>query len=307
MGKWWIIFAAAVVLQARPAVAQPRTYGKMTLFRDEVRLQTYYFDNFFQASGNAPKQSRSAAVFEYRAAWHPRSIDSDVYVHANYSWWTGKQLTASYGGRVGISHESDLQTYNFFVNTAKKRPSFEVGHTYARADTTQFSGTYSYRFVPTIELGAEAQHESQSYDTDKRRNNDFTGAGAFVKYYGFGPKIQPAVGFFDGNRHVSNTQESYADRQWYAAVVSEAVPKTWMSFGYRSQGRDYSIADPLSSNFGRLDAGPQWELIVSRRFRPRIGGTIYIARDAIHSTQPNVSYTNNLVIFSISYGLPHHR
>jgi hypothetical protein len=305
MRKWWMLLATALLF-ARTAAAQPRNYGKPTLFRDEVRIQSYYFDNFFEIS-SGPKQSRTAAGLEYRAAWHPASLNSDVYVHANYYWWSGKQLLASYGGRVGISHESDTQNFNFFVNTAKRRPSFEVGHTYARADTTLFSGSYSYRVVKWLEVGAEAQHETQSYDTDLLRNNHFSGTGFWTKYYGWGPTIEPQVGFFDGTRHVTNTQESYDDRQWYASLVTEAIPRSWVSVGYRSQGRDYLIADPLSSNFGRLDSGPQWELIAAYRFRPRITGTVYFARDAIGSTQPNTAYTNNLVLLSVSYGLPHHR
>lgn len=301
--KRWLITLVALGAMTVAANGQPRNYRHVTgPFRSEIRLTAAHFDNFYQASNRDLAETMNNGGFEYRAAYRPKGTRTDYYGHANYTWWNGRDLVASYGGRLGIARESDLQDYNVFIQRNENRPSFEVGNTYARADTTVLYGEYSYRVKPDWEVGGEATLERQTYEADARRNNDFRGAGASVRYRGFGDIVSPKVGFFKGTREVQRSEENYKSDDYYLELVTEAIPNTWASLGYHSQGKNYSVRDTLSENFHREESGPEISLTVSYRSRPRVNWTMYYSRNTNESNVANNDFTTNFILFGVSYG-----
>lgn len=303
MNKLIAAVLAAAALTAIDASAQPRTYTNMQPFRSEARLNTYYFDNFYQASNPALEEGVEAAAVEYRGAYRPKGSRTDYYGHLTYMWWNGTELVGSYGGRLGIANDGDVHRFNVFVDRTANRPSFEIGHTYGRADTMTLSGEYSLRFTPNWEAGVEGRREDQDYRDETRRDNEFTGLGASIRYRGWGDVISPTVGFLNGSRSVpNNTGEEYDADDYYVELVSEAIRPLWLQLGYHSRGRDYSIGDPRASNFHREDTGPQITFVAAWRQNPQVAWTVYLARESVSSTVPNRDFTTHLVLVGVSYG-----
>jgi hypothetical protein len=291
-------------LAAGPAAAQPTRYPHQAAspFRHEVQLTALHFANFFQESDPDLAEGMNAGGLEYRAAWRPAGSETDFYGHANYTFWGG-ELVGSSGLRLGTARETDLQSFNVFAQVNRNRPSFEVGNTYSRANTTFVHGEYSYRVTPDWELEAELDHDRQSYEENPLRDNSFTGLGGSVRYRGFGGDFSPTVGFMKGKRKVENAEESYDNDDYWLSVTTEALSPVWLSVAYHTRGRSYSIDDPGSSNFGRRESGPRVTLAAAWRSHPRVTWGVYYSRDSNHSTSESSNFKSSYVVFSVSYGL----
>jgi hypothetical protein len=299
MGALLLVAALTV-----PALAQPRTFGKtVEPFRMDVRLQTLYFDNFYQTSDPDRIREMVAAALELRGAYRRPNTKTDYYGHARYQWWNGESLVGSYAARVGVARESDLQTFNVFLHRNENRPSFEVGNTYARADTTIGEATYSYRVTPNWEPGLQLQVEKQTYDDAPQRDNDFAGIGASVRYHGFGANFTPRVGFLHGSRDVKTAEENYDETNYFVEASTERFSPFWMSLGISSRGRTYSIGDPESYNYERRDSGPAIQFVAAVRSHPRVTWSLYYSRESADSPIENADFTVNFVALTVGYGL----
>lgn len=305
MNKAVAASVALLALAAAPAIAQPTNYphNAGAMFRHDIRLNALHFSNFFQESDPNLAEGMNAGGFEYRAAVRPWGGKTDLYGHLNYTWWNGADLVGSSGIRLGTARESDLQSFNVFGQINRNRPSFEVGNTYSRADTTFFHGDYSYRVTPDWELEVEAEHDRQSYDENPQRDNRYTGFGGSVRYRGFGGDFSPTIGFMNGARKVENSEESYDNDDYYLAVTTEALSPVWLSVAYHTRGREYSIDDPASDNFGRRESGPRLTLAAAWRSHPRLTWGVYYSRDSNHSTNESSNFKTSYVVFSVTYGL----
>ncbi|MGZ5440489.1 MAG: hypothetical protein ACXW31_00680 [Thermoanaerobaculia bacterium] len=288
---------------AVPAIAQPRTFGKTVKpFRMDVRLQGLYFDNFYQTSDPERIREMSALGIELRGAYRRPATKTDYYGHLQYQRWSGESLAASYSGRIGASRESEQETFNVFLHHNQNRPSFEVGNTYARADTTIGEATYSYRVSPNWEPGIQAVLERQTYDDTPARNNDFGGAGVSIRYHGFGPNFTPRIGFLRGIRKVENVEENYREDNYFLEVSTERFSPFWLQVGVSSRGRIYSIVDPESYNFRREDAGPSLQFIAAVRTHPRVTWSLYYAHETADSNVTNADFDLNFAILTVTYG-----
>jgi hypothetical protein len=297
---------AAIAVAAMPALAQPRTYqhNKNAPFRSEVRILAYHFDNFYQAADRDDYEPMNAGGVEYRAAYRPSFWKAtDLYGHANYTWWSGRDLVGSYGARVGVVHDTEVHDFNVFLQQNENRPSFEVGNTYARADTTFAAAEYGYRFRPDWEVGAELEHDRQSYETAPARNNRYFGYGASIRYRGW-EVVSPTVGFTNGRRTVSaNEAESYDADDYYIELTTEAIRPLWLNLAYHSRGRSYSIDNPTAANFGREESGPRWTATAAFRQTPRVSWNVYYSHESNDANHGGTDFTTNFVVVSVSYGL----
>lgn len=300
------LLIAATVAATTPLIAQPLGQSTPGTIRSEARIQFWRFGNFTQTSTRRLEQDVNAYAVELRGAWHPRQSPFELYAHASaLDYQTDRDN--SYGVRVGAALDGDVNRFNVYVDRASNRATFDVGDTVATAAVTTLQGEYSRR-IGDWEPGFEATHERQRFDVASTgQDNDYNGAGARLRYRGFGWKFSPIVGFVSGKRKGDDANESYRDDAWYVQAVYIPVPRLYLSLQYRGRERDYSVRNPTARNFGRKDERPQWSFVGSLRFTPQLTGILYYANEDVTSTLPGRSFQDDLVIVSLAVKLPEPR
>jgi hypothetical protein len=293
---------AATTLAPHAASAQPIGQSAAGTFRSEARIQFWRFGNFTQTSDPRLEEDVNAFGLELRGAYHPRNVAFDVYGNVNYLNYATDRKD-SYGVRVGALLDGEVNKFNVFVDHASNRATFDVGDTVATAAVTTLNGEYAHRFGDW-EPGVEATHERQRFDVGSTgQDNDFTGAGASIRYRGFGWKFSPSVGFFKGHRKSDDNEETYDDNSWHVQLVYIPVPRLYLSLQYRDRTRDYSTNNPLDTNFGRNDKRPQWSLVSSLKINPRFTGILYYSNEDVSSSRGR-SFQDDLVIVTLAVKIP---
>lgn len=293
---------AATLAVAAPLFSQPIGQSTPGTFRSEARIQFWRFGNFNQTSNASLEQDVNAFGLELRGAYQPVKSPFQVYGHLNYLNYDADR-DDSVGVRVGASLDGEVNRFNVFLDHANNRATFDVGDTVATATVTTLSGEYSRR-MGDWEPGVEVTHDRQKFDVSSTgQDNEYTGAGASLRYRGFGWKFSPTVGFVKGKRTSDTSTESYNDDAWYAQVAYIPVPRLYLSLQYRNRTRDYTTNVPTERNFGRNEDRPQWSLVSSLRINPRFTGILYYSNEDVSSSLAGRSFQDDLVIVSLAVKL----
>ncbi|HEY0590235.1 MAG TPA: hypothetical protein VGF40_00595, partial [Thermoanaerobaculia bacterium] len=284
----WILLtilavAAPLAAQERAGAREGRDESDQRL-TTELRLQGWRFDNFFQASDPALEQDIDALGAELRFAragstgWLP-------YFRANYLDYSEEVLDPSFGGRVGVRYAGRPHRFEIYLDHQIDRPTFDIGDVFDTADVTTAVADYGLRFADDWELGLQGEVQQQSFNELEIKNNDFMGAGASLRFRGFGSMFSPEVGYMSGEREVDDPTETYDQTETYVQIRSAPAETVYLSLRYRMRGRDYSTDDVTSSNFGREDDRDQWALTADWRMLPRLTWNLYWATEDAQSTR----------------------
>lgn len=289
----------ALLASATHVVAQPLGTSESGTYRTEARLQLWHFGNFNQVSDTALEQDVRALGLELRGAYHPDTVPFEVYAHVHYLNWDADR-DDSYGVRVGAALDGDVHDFNVFLDRAENRATFDVGETAASAAVTTLSGEYSRRFGDW-QPGVEATYERQRFDVAATGgDNDYRAVGANVRYRGFGWKFSPEVGIVAGERVSDNDDESYDDDWWYTQLVFVPIPRLYLSVQYRARTRDYTVQDPLHSNFRREDERPQWSVVSSLKMTDRLTGILYYSNEDAQSSRAGRDFQADILILTLA-------
>lgn len=297
--------AAAIFFVAAPMSAQPRGTSQPGAYRSEMRIQGYYFDNFFHSTRSAEEQDATALGTELRAAFRPGQRPLEIFGHVSAVKYDVEEASNSFGARIGVSFDDDRHQWVAFLDQAENRPSFEVGNSFARADVTTLAGEYSYRLTEAWEIGAEGAVERQTYDVASDRENLFKAAGANVRYRGFGWRIAPEAGFLISNRDVDNAEESYDSFDKYVQVAyMPTLPgdPLYVSLRYRLRDRTYTIDDRTARNFGREEERGDWTAVADYRVAQNVNWWLYASTETIDSSIPGGNFDVGLVLMGITIG-----
>jgi hypothetical protein len=290
----------AVVVCA-PLVAQPLRRQGDPQFRQEVRLNTMMFGNFYQATSPALTEDVRGIGVEYRAAYRAWT-DTSVYGHLNYLTFDEDGKKNSYGGRLGLVHDGDRHGYNVYVDHGENRSTFDIAGATDTGDVTTFAGEYTFRVTEDWQLGAEAEYDRQRFGTTRARENDGTKIGANVRYRGFGYKFMPEMGYVTGSRDVVDETESYDDSYWYVQAVSSPTRKVYLSLTYRDRSREYTTRDITSSKFGIEETRGQWTASASYRATDQVAYILYYSQEDTASTRPNRDFDTDFLLLAVSVG-----
>lgn len=288
MKRPFVFAAAATLLLATAAIAQPAGTSKLGESRSDVRLELYRFNNFFQATTSGLKQDINALGLEYRYAKRFR-VEDEIFAHASVRGFSQSRISNSYGARVGLNHPGTVHQYRVYVDERLNAPSFDVGNTYGQADTTTLAGEYSYRLMKIWQLGVEGDFQRQTFDENSNRNNTASDVGASVRYRGFGYKFVPGVGVRTGNRSVNLSTENYHEDDWW--VQAEYIPRPWLYLSGRYSGRTRNY-----SNVDRNEDRPQITFIASIKSSPRLTWLIYFAREDVSSSRKNADFQDSMLL-----------
>ncbi len=293
-----VLFVVAV---CAPLMAQPLGRPGDLAFRQEVRLQTMLFGNFYQATTSALEEDIRGVGLEYRAAYRAWT-NTDVYGHLNFLNFDEEGKKNSYGGRLGLTHDGARHDYNLYVDHGENRSTFDIAGVTDTGDVTTFGGEYAFRLTDDWQLGAEAEYDRQRFGRTPERENDGIAIGGNVRYRGFGYKFMPEIGYVDGARKVEDSTESYDESYWYAQVVSSPSPKWYLSLAYRDRTREYTTSDITSSRFGADETRGQWTASASYRATPQVAYILYFSQEDTVSSRPGRDFDTDFLLLAVSVG-----
>jgi hypothetical protein len=284
-----------------PLIAQPLSRPNAGPLRQELRLQSMLFGNFYQAPSGAPQEDVRGTGLEYRAAYRAWK-NTDVYGHLNLITFDEKGKKNTYGGRLGIQYDGERQDFNAYVDHGENRSTFDIVGVTDTGDVTTFSADYSFRVTNDWQLGAEVEHDSQRFAVTHARENDATKFGANVRYRGFGYKFMPEIGYTTGSRDVVDPTEDYDEPYWYVRAVSSPTRRTYISLTYRNSTRDYTTRDVSSSRFGAEDTRTQWIASGSFRATNQVAYILYYNHETNESSRINHNFDGNFLLLAVSVG-----
>jgi hypothetical protein len=273
----------------------------------EVRINTWYFGNFFQAPDDRPKENVPALGIEGRLTY-PLPFQTirqpvDGYVHLDYLHFSQTGFGGSPGFRVGARSEGRPHSWDASAQLQKDRPAFDVGDQVDQADIARLNGDYDYRFGRDWQFGAAVNFETQSFRAAAERDTRFSGIGGTVRYRGFGSLFSPEVGIAVGSRTVDDPTEDYRQRDLILQVRSAPTPPLYLSARLRHRLRNYSTNSAGSSNFGRDDTRDQLAALADLKHNAQITWNFYFAYENADSTLKSRSFDAFIAMFGITYRL----
>lgn len=293
-----MVLAVAV---CAPLAAQPLGRQGDPPYRFEVRLQSLLFGNFYQATAPAPEEDVRGVGFELRGAYRVWK-DTDLYGHTNFLNFDEEGKKNSYGGRAGLTHDSERHDVNVYLDHGENRSTFDIAGVTDTGDVTTLAGEYSFRVTDDWQLGAEFERDWQRFGRTPERENDGTSIGANVRYRGFGYKFMPEVGYVTGSRDVVDETESYDDSYWYVQAVSSPSRRVYLSLAYRDRTRDYTTGDVTSSKFGAEESRGQWTASASFRATDRVAYILYFSQEDTDSSRQNSDFDTDFLLLAVSVG-----
>jgi hypothetical protein len=261
----------------------------------EVRVNTWYFGNFFQAPDGAPKENVPALGIEGRYA-HPIRSDIEGYVYADYLHFFQEGFSGSPGLRFGVRSEARPHSWDVSAQLQKDRPAFGVGDEVDKADIARLLGSYDYRFTRDWSLGVDGTYERLSFETLENRDANFGGIGANVRYRGFGSIFSPEIGVAVGKRSVDDPEEDYGQRDLIVQLRSAPTPPLYLSLRFRHRIRDYSNVD-------REDTRDQIVFGADLKHNENLTWNLYTAWENSDSTRASRSFDTLLAMVGLTYRL----
>lgn len=270
----------------------------------DLRLNTSFFGNFFQAPAGVPEEDVMAAGIEGRFA---RNLPFDTrqpvqgYLYLDYLRFDEEEFSGSPGLRLGARSEGRPHGWDASTQLQKDRPAFDVGDVPDQADIVRFNADYTYRPVRDWQFGAGFDYDSQSFDLAQQRDNNFAGVIGSIRYRGFGSEFSPEIAFAMGDRRADDSSEDYGQTDWFFQIRSALSPAVYLSARYRHRVREYDTSDPASRNFGREDTRDQIVLASDLRSGSRLTWNFYLAWEDADSTSPGRIFDTLLATFGLTY------
>lgn len=269
-------------------------------FEAEVRLNALRFVNFFQAPEGAPEEDVDAWAAELRLR-APLGEVLEGYLHADFTDY--EDLEASQGLTAGLRSEGERRGFDVYAEALRNRPSFDIGDRVEQADIGRLAGEYSYRVTDDWQLTGTADFEQQRFDVTESRDNEYLGAGAFVRYRGFGSELSPEVGVVFGERDADDRNEDHSQRDLFLKVRSAPTRALYLTARYRHRTRDYDVETPFASNFQREDTRRQVVLTADLKTGAILTWNLYWAYEDADSTNPTRDFTAQLIALGVSIGV----
>ncbi|HVS30069.1 MAG TPA: outer membrane beta-barrel protein [Thermoanaerobaculia bacterium] len=293
----WIrcLLGGFLLAASAPLAAQPAYRGEPRLFRHEIQLQAYLFNNFFQARGGAPEEDVRAAGVEYGVAYRREENAPDFFGALYAINYAHEGTKTTFGGRIGGSYYGSRHSFYGYLDHMQNGWAFDVEETTANADITALLALYSYRVHPDWQVGLNGYNEWLSFDVDTGYEGDYYQMEGEVRYRGFGSILEPRIGYAVGRRNVENDRDSYDHRHWFVELSTEPHPNVDLSARYRRRTRDYRTVE-------REEDRPQIRVRAVFRHNERISWIMQIIREDVDSSLPGRDFETSRVFAGVMLG-----
>ena len=278
------LIIAVLLATAAPLAAQPDYRGELRVFRHQITLQGFRFENFFQARGGAPEEDVNAAGFEYTTAYRRHENGPDFFGSLYVINYGVEGTVNTFGGRVGMSRYGNVHGFYAYLDRMQNGWSFDIGETTANANITSIVGIYSYRVHQDWQLGLSSYSEWQSFDVERTGyEGTYHELEGEVRYRGFGRIFEPRLGYAFAERDVEDPSDRYDHRYWFVELRSRPHPRVDVSVRFRDRTRDYQTVD-------RVEERDQWQLRGIFRQTNRIAWMARLTHEDVDSSRPNADF-----------------
>lgn len=289
------LIAALMLAAAVPVLAQPDYRGETGIFRHEIQLQAFHFENFFQARGGVPEESLNAAGFEYGAAYRAKENGPDFFGALYAINYSGEDTETSLGGRLGVARYGSVHSFYAYIDRLENGYAFDIEETTANANITALYGYYSYRFAPDWQAGASTYKELTRFDVETGYEGTYNQYEAELRYRGFGRIFEPRIGYGIAEREVDNPTDSYDHRHWFVQIGSRPHPKLDLSLRYRDRRRDYQTVE-------RVEDRGQIQFRAIFRHTDRLATTAMYTHESVTSSIPNRDFDTGRLFAGFTIG-----
>jgi hypothetical protein len=283
----------AVLDSRRAASPQPGPAVEM-----HMRLSGFYSDNFFQAPPDATPAQLLATSAEARFVL--RIPEQRTNVHARVS----RTLFDGFAPSTAVTGAFDANgKYHVLEATGgyqRRSPRLAAGDQTGFASSVYGSGAIGVKLPLQMQLSALG-HYYDIYVHARATDNRFSGAGAALRYRGFGYRFSPEVGEVRSNWSSSIASENYQERAQWVSVRAVPVAPVWFHARYRRDTRHYTIPDESAGNFGRVDAREVWTLASDVRLGQRLTWGVYYTREDGTSSRAERTFRTQSITSGLSY------
>jgi len=285
-----------------PSTRDPEreTQTEQRPFRADLRLNSLFFENFFQAPEGQPQQAVDAWAGELRLTGPLGPVEG--YANLNYTTYDDP-LEASQGVTAGLRSSGRTHGFDLFGEYLTNRPTADVGELVEQADIQRVGGEYSYRLTSDLQLTALGEYQQQDFEISQGKDNTFTDFGGAVRYRGFGSAFSPEIGATFGDRDADDPNEDHSQRDLFLKIRSSPAPWAYLSLRYRHRTRDYSIGNPLAGNFDREDTRKQWVATADLRTGRILTWNFYYSYEDGESTLATREFTTSLFAAGVTVGM----
>jgi len=289
------LFAALLFAAALPAAAQTNPAPAPRVFRSELELQFFRYDNFFQARGTAPTQDVNAEGAEYRLMYQPTATAPEIFGALFTTKYANGASSTSYGGRVGLDRYTAKHGFYGYVERTRNGYSYELGETRANATLTDVFASYSYQPVPKWEVGVNPYFESTTFNTSAAPANHFWDVEGEGRYRGFGRIFEPRVGYAIGQQGGGSSTDRYRYSHWSLQARTRPNDRLDLSVRFRHRTRDFY--------FRNVDENRrQVQFRGTYKFTPRLAGTGTFTREHIDSSLPGGDFNTGRLYAGLIIG-----
>jgi hypothetical protein len=269
-------------------------------FRADLRLNSLFFQNFFQAPEGSPQQDVDAWAGELRLSGPLGPVEG--YANLNYTTYDDP-IDESQGVTAGLRSSGRTHGFDIFGEYLTNRPVGDVGDLVEQADIQRVGGEYSYRLTRDWQLSALGEYQQQDFDISQGKDNTFTDFGGAIRYRGFGSAFSPEIGATFGERDADDPNEDHDQRDLFLKIRSAPADWAYLSLRYRHRTRDYTIAHPLADNFDREDTRQQWTATADFRTGQYLTWNFYYSYEDAESTRVTREFTTSLFAAGVTVGM----
>lgn len=299
-------FASLMVLGLRtPLAAQeqdsiPESVPNAAVSGLQVRLRAggAFIGNFFQSPEGVPNESVRAGTSELRFAL-PFSRRAEVFANLGGTFYSDFDPSGDLGG--GVRWSARPHEFQATGGYQWRAPRVEVGDTLGFANIVRLGGIYRIRPVRAVQFGVLADYSDETYNRSSSKDNTFLDLGGSLRYRGLDYIFSPEVGAAFGSRDVVDDREDFDQRTLWVAVSSIPSPALYISARYRNRLREYAIADPIASNFGREDWRHQITLTAEVAVRKDLAWTAYYSFEKANSTKVSRNFDTQYIWTGLTY------
>ena len=285
---------SATAQAAGREAAEPR-------LRSELRVAGMRFGNFFQAPDGAAQRDVDAAQGELRLAWR---MDESLSLRGSAIYTAyGDGLEDSPGLGLALRSEGERHEWGAGVEWRDELPVFDLGEGFGgTAEVLRASADYAFRLTRAWQLGALGEWERQEIAGFPGRDNEATAVGAAVRYRGWGSAFSPELGVESGRRDATDPNEDFDQRDVWLRLRSAPTADLYLSFRARQRDREYDVATPAASNFGREDDRRDYTLSADYRLTGNLGLNLYANFLDAGSTKPSREFESSMVLAGVTWG-----
>ena len=262
-----------------------------------LRLSGSYFDNFFQAPVNGTETDLLASTAEARLVLRLVNPQATVYARATGTAFDGFEPSAALlggfdwsGGRHGVEASAGYQQRN---------PRLHAGDQPGFADILHGTVGYAFLFPGNVQLSALGQYYDVTVIPQDANHRSY-GAGAALRYRGFGYRFSPEVGATASRWNAPLDADQYGERVFWLSLRAVPAAPIYLHARYRRALRAYRTADPAARNFGREDTRQHWTVVVDLSLSRRLSWGWYYTYETVQSARADRDFSTQSLTSGLS-------